>query len=793
MKAGKRTSEEIKLFLDASYQNNPPETIGDWILDKSISNKTGKVYYNPKTKEAVVAHRGTEGALDWINNIAYVTGTYKHTNRYKRGKNLQNKAEAKYGKENISTLAHSQGAVLARDLGADTKEVINVNPAYLGEETADNEYNIKSSSDIVSGLYPEREGKDIIIPSENPLDIVGEHSYNILDRLDDNELIGQGLKSHHYNIMTFGGRRCQELGYSVDDIDWINGGVRDIGKALRRGMRGVNKELSKANPLGYKGVQNVGAKMGDITNNYLLPAVVSAGKPMLDVTAMGASTMLTGNPVLGKAVSDIAWREGVQKTGNDPRERQKNKTLGELSGVAGQTGSKFLGFGRKKKGGSKKPSADDDFDEELSEIFGRIKVEDERERPKGPIPKAPKATGKRKEAEAEAEAEDAMDIDEEPEEPRRKVKVKRGKGRKMKGGNRLEEAEGISQRYYDFEWNSRNQRQGEELYRITLVALNQILTNLYREIGLERNKERKSILENQYFQIEEIIQDIEEDWGSEGAVSSDDVESVSSEEEGAGRKMKGGVTDPTIPTKPSKNPTIGEIMSNLNRTWQGIRERENQAEYNAFVSYLNEQLRNIRDARLRQEMTDFRNNIHDAWEHDRNPESSDTSGDEEHPRQRRRVGNGRTKKGGVRTSAEKKEARRMGKEDRPPLAHATPLVEGYPELEAVDARPFEAHANFFADEMDAIEERYFTEQIPLRDALRYSRALSGRLSRQRNNLIPEDYDNLMRDSRNQITMFELILSRQPRVEQQGPAEEEGSVSCVASGRRSKKGGKYPRV
>lgn len=359
MKAGKRTSEEIKLFLDASYQNKPPENIGDWILDKTISNKTGKVYYNPKTHEAVVAHRGTKDARDWINNVAYVTGTYKNTTRYKRGKNLQNKAEAKYGKENISTLGHSQGAILARDLGEDTKEIINVNPAYLGEKNAVNEYNIKSSSDIVSGFYPEKD-KDIVIPSKDPFDIVGEHSYNILDRLDENQWIGKGLdnlKSPHYNIMTFGGKRCQELGYSVDDIDWINGGVRggprDVAKKMRRGMKPVSKTLSKANPLGYKEVQNVGAKMGDVTNNYLLPAVVSAGKPMLDVAAMGASTALTGNPFLGKTVSDIAWREGVEKTGNDPRERQKSKELGELSEVAGKTGSKFIGFGRKKKAGAR--------------------------------------------------------------------------------------------------------------------------------------------------------------------------------------------------------------------------------------------------------------------------------------------------------------------------------------------------------------------------------------------------------------------------------------------------------
>jgi len=194
---------EIKSLLDASYQDKPASKIGDWELDDKLSTPTAVVYYNPITDEAVVAHRGTQGVTDWGNNIAYALGAYELTPRYREGKKVQDEAERKYGKKNISTLGHSQGAVLARKLGADTKEIINVNPAYSGEIPAKNEYNIRSSNDVVSGafapvasarkvLFPKYSKKRDIKVKAETLNPLTEHSYDILDRLDQNKTIGVG-------------------------------------------------------------------------------------------------------------------------------------------------------------------------------------------------------------------------------------------------------------------------------------------------------------------------------------------------------------------------------------------------------------------------------------------------------------------------------------------------------------------------------------------------------------------------------------------------------------------------
>jgi len=204
IEGGKLSAAEIKSFVSASYIDHPDPTIDDYLLDTKLSNETAKVYYNPKQKRAVVVHRGTQGLSDWGNNLAYALGGYEMTDRYKMGKDTQNKAEKKYGAKNISTLGHSQGAILARKLGANTKEIITVNPAYKFEKPLPNEFVIRSSSDVVSGAYapvasarsvlmPKKsQNRDITIPSENRFDVLGEHSSDILDRLPADQMIGAG-------------------------------------------------------------------------------------------------------------------------------------------------------------------------------------------------------------------------------------------------------------------------------------------------------------------------------------------------------------------------------------------------------------------------------------------------------------------------------------------------------------------------------------------------------------------------------------------------------------------------
>ena len=85
--------KDLRDLLNASYE--PKDNVGKFILDKNLSSKTSKVYFDPQTKKSVVAHQGTSGLMDWFNNFIYGLGgkkLYKFTSRYKQAKKVQDEA-----------------------------------------------------------------------------------------------------------------------------------------------------------------------------------------------------------------------------------------------------------------------------------------------------------------------------------------------------------------------------------------------------------------------------------------------------------------------------------------------------------------------------------------------------------------------------------------------------------------------------------------------------------------------------------------------------------------------------
>ena len=220
LKGGSLKVKEIKVFLEASYEEDPPKEILGYELDEKLSFLYGKVYVNHKMKKCVVAHRGTVEAIDWANNAVYAldSNAYKLTPRYKQGLKMQNDAHKKYKGYQFEVCGHSQGGLLAHLLSDKSMNAYLVNPAYKKEQLRDNEYIIRSSGDIVSKmsvprkyfnalLYPSWSKEHYItIPSEsnNP---IKEHEINILDRLDQERVIGRGagfgkkqLKGYTINI-----------------------------------------------------------------------------------------------------------------------------------------------------------------------------------------------------------------------------------------------------------------------------------------------------------------------------------------------------------------------------------------------------------------------------------------------------------------------------------------------------------------------------------------------------------------------------------------------------------------
>jgi hypothetical protein len=188
--------KDVNLISKASYKRNKDvQDVAGYKLDKKLSTKEAKVFHNPDTGKTVVANRGTQGLSDWGNNVAYVTGNYGKTNRFKHAEKVQKRAIDKYG-EVDANIGHSQGAVIARKMGkkGKTKQVVNINPATLGQREEDNVTTLKSSRDPVSILHKVDANTHVIgAESYNPLT---EHSSSILDR-SNGELVGFGWTSFH--------------------------------------------------------------------------------------------------------------------------------------------------------------------------------------------------------------------------------------------------------------------------------------------------------------------------------------------------------------------------------------------------------------------------------------------------------------------------------------------------------------------------------------------------------------------------------------------------------------------
>jgi hypothetical protein len=108
----------------------------------------------------------------------------------KQAEKVQKAAIKKYGHVDVN-VGHSQGGIITRrlnDAGL-TGEVINVNPASMGERHKKNETVIRSSHDLVSYLHGNRKRTHIVKGISDP---VSEHSPQFLSRMKK-AFVGKGI------------------------------------------------------------------------------------------------------------------------------------------------------------------------------------------------------------------------------------------------------------------------------------------------------------------------------------------------------------------------------------------------------------------------------------------------------------------------------------------------------------------------------------------------------------------------------------------------------------------------
>ena len=180
-KGGNIDNQELAQFVDAGYKTkSEAQNVDGYVLDKELSTKRDKVYYDPKTCKAVHTIAGTDKAKDWSNNLLIPLGLHTYTNRYKNAEKIQKEANKKYGKENLSLVSHSQSGNIAQNLARKKlvgDENITLNPAIIGTHNPKLKV-VKSSGDIVSALtFTNKKDKVINTGSYNPL---YNHSSKIL-------------------------------------------------------------------------------------------------------------------------------------------------------------------------------------------------------------------------------------------------------------------------------------------------------------------------------------------------------------------------------------------------------------------------------------------------------------------------------------------------------------------------------------------------------------------------------------------------------------------------------------
>ena len=191
LKGGSLSPDVIQGLLKKSYEKKP-SSFNDYQIDKSLSGERVQVYYNPDLKQAVVVHRGSQGAKDWLVNDAGLMVGYRG-NRFSHAQEIQNKAEKKYGAKNVTTLGHSLGAKVAEEVGQNSKEIITLNkPTVDMKKVSDKQYDIRTGSDVVSGFSGIATSNNKTTIPSGYRDPYSEHSPDVLSRLE-NKPIGRGM------------------------------------------------------------------------------------------------------------------------------------------------------------------------------------------------------------------------------------------------------------------------------------------------------------------------------------------------------------------------------------------------------------------------------------------------------------------------------------------------------------------------------------------------------------------------------------------------------------------------
>jgi len=196
-KGGALQADQLQKVIQNSYKDTTEAPEG-YAIDPELSDDRVKVYKDLNSNQVIVAHRGSKGFRDWLDNAFYATGSsIRDSSTYKMAKDRQQKAIDKYGSQNIISVGHSRAGKYVEELNKETpvKEVITYNKAVAPQDilqtNPENQTDVRTSTDVISALSPLQFSKNKVVVLPSTYDLLKAHSSSALGSLG-NRLIGKG-------------------------------------------------------------------------------------------------------------------------------------------------------------------------------------------------------------------------------------------------------------------------------------------------------------------------------------------------------------------------------------------------------------------------------------------------------------------------------------------------------------------------------------------------------------------------------------------------------------------------
>lgn len=178
--AAHRPTRAMSDLVAASYQ--PMQAAGHiagrhgYMLDTELSRPDTKVFVD-RSGAPTIAHRGSVGVSDWIDNGLLAVGLGHLGRRHREAKRLTRQVEAKY-KRPANAVGHSLGGRLAETSGAGGRVVTYNKAAGLGDlfkRTGPNQVDYRTATDLPSLLSVGQRGARVTVPHRPSLRSVPEH------------------------------------------------------------------------------------------------------------------------------------------------------------------------------------------------------------------------------------------------------------------------------------------------------------------------------------------------------------------------------------------------------------------------------------------------------------------------------------------------------------------------------------------------------------------------------------------------------------------------------------------